>query len=101
MIERVQTGTKSTVEVIQKSQESTQKAVEQARDVGIKLDAMTHSVGEISDMNALIATATEEQTAVAGASWLSALRRHSSRSDRLVPRAQCGVAEPCRRVRRR
>lgn len=66
MIERLQSGTKSAVEVMQKSQESAQKAVDQARDAGIKVDSITQSVGEISDMNALIATATEEQTAVAG-----------------------------------
>lgn len=64
MIDRLQSGTKNAVDVMQKSRERAQQAVEQARAAGQRLEAITNSVGQISDMNMLIATATEEQTAV-------------------------------------
>ncbi|MEJ2674107.1 MAG: methyl-accepting chemotaxis protein [Acidihalobacter sp.] len=65
MIERLQGGAKNAVGVMQTSRERARSGVEQARGAGQSLESITRSVGQINDMNALIATAAEEQTAVA------------------------------------
>jgi len=65
MIERLQGGAKNAVTVMQTSRERARSGVEQARGAGQSLESITRSVGQINDMNALIATAAEEQTAVA------------------------------------
>ncbi len=65
MIERLQGGAKNAVAVMQTSRDRARSGVEQARDADQSLESITRSVAQISDMNALIATAAEEQTAVA------------------------------------
>jgi len=65
MIERLQGGAKNAVTVMQASRDRARTGVEQARDADQSLESITRSVAQISDMNALIATAAEEQTAVA------------------------------------
>nr|VVV04686.1 Methyl-accepting chemotaxis protein McpQ [Aliivibrio wodanis] len=65
MIEKLQQGTKTAVSVMQQSQTYANDSVNNARVAGDALAAITNSVTQISDMNTQIATAAEEQGAVA------------------------------------
>jgi methyl-accepting chemotaxis protein len=65
MIEKLQAGARKAVHEMEKSRVQTEKTVEKANHTGSKLDHITASVGDISAMSTQIATATEEQTAVA------------------------------------
>jgi methyl-accepting chemotaxis protein len=65
MIEQLQAGTKSAVDVIHRSSETTQATVEKARNTTGSLDQIVSSVNLISDRNIQIASASEEQSAVA------------------------------------
>ncbi|WP_158227240.1 methyl-accepting chemotaxis protein [Mangrovitalea sediminis] len=65
MIDRLRGGAKDAVSVMESSRELAQSGVEHARNADQSLEAITRSVAQINDMNALIATAAEEQTAVA------------------------------------
>lgn len=65
MIERLQTGARNAVQVMQSSKNMANDGVAKARDAGQSLGAITQAVAQISDMNALIAAAAEQQTAVA------------------------------------
>jgi len=65
MIEKLQIGTKSAVSAMTASQQMASKSVEQAAESGSALDAITEGISTINDMSAQIATAAEEQTAVA------------------------------------
>ncbi|MFO7603184.1 MAG: methyl-accepting chemotaxis protein [Gammaproteobacteria bacterium] len=65
MIEKLQTGSRSAVEVMQKSREQAQSGVTQAKEAASSLEAITRAVGTITEMNAQIASAAEEQSSVA------------------------------------
>jgi methyl-accepting chemotaxis protein len=65
MILRVQSGTRHVVEVMESGRQRAQAGVVQATSAGNSLDAITSTVQEINDLNAHIASATEEQTSVA------------------------------------
>ncbi len=65
MIERLQIGAKEAVDVMESGQSRAQAGVEQATKAGASLETITASVATISDMNMHIATAAEEQSAVA------------------------------------
>jgi len=65
MIERLQTGSRDAVHVMEQGKTSAQTSVEQASKAGQSLEVITQSVSTIHDMNTLIASAAEEQSAVA------------------------------------
>lgn len=65
MIEKLQTGAKNAVAVMEKGREQARTGVEQASLAGQSLDAITQSVATINDMNTQIAGAADEQSKVA------------------------------------
>jgi methyl-accepting chemotaxis protein len=65
MIERLQHGTSDAVRAMEKSRSQAQVGVDQAASTGTSLDAIVGAVKTINDMNAQIASASEEQSAVA------------------------------------
>ena len=65
MIEKLQSGARNAVEAMEQGRSSAQAGVEQAREAAHSLEAITTSVTTINEMNAMIASAAEEQTSVA------------------------------------
>ncbi|MCF4998629.1 HAMP domain-containing protein [Pseudomonas syringae] len=65
MIDRLQAGTRSAVEAMRRSSEAGDGTSAQANEAGASLDAMAQLIATINTMNAQIASAAEEQTAVA------------------------------------
>ncbi|MGF0241151.1 methyl-accepting chemotaxis protein [Rhodococcus sp. IEGM1300] len=65
MIERLQAGTQSAVEAMRRSSEAGDGTSAQANEAGASLDTMAQLIATINSMNAQIASAAEEQTAVA------------------------------------
>jgi methyl-accepting chemotaxis protein len=65
MIQQLQNGTRDVVQVMEQSQSRTQRSVEQADAAAEALQAITQAVSLINDMNNQIASAAEEQSAVA------------------------------------
>ncbi|WP_404943258.1 methyl-accepting chemotaxis protein [Pseudomonas sp. FW300-N2A2] len=65
MIDRLQAGTQSAVEAMRRSSEAGDGTSMQANEAGASLDTMAQLIGTINSMNAQIASAAEEQTAVA------------------------------------
>lgn len=65
MISQIQSGTREAVSVMQNSQQSVERSVQQAAQAGDSIGAITRAVAAINDMNAQIASASEEQGAVA------------------------------------
>lgn len=65
MIQQLQQGTRDVVKVMEDSQNKTQVSVQQASQAAVALDAITQAVSVINDMNTQIASAAEEQSAVA------------------------------------
>ncbi|KXI28082.1 methyl-accepting chemotaxis protein [Paraglaciecola hydrolytica] len=65
IIERLQSRTRSAVAVMAKGREQAQRCVEQADVAGGALDKITSAVSSISEQNFQIASAAEEQNAVA------------------------------------
>ncbi|MGB1236875.1 MAG: methyl-accepting chemotaxis protein [Pseudomonadales bacterium] len=63
-IERLQSGTSSAVTAMQAGQAKAQGAGSKATEAGEALQTIASAVQGITDMNALIATASEEQTSV-------------------------------------
>lgn len=64
MIERLQTGTKDAVSVMEKSQSEARISVDQTAKAGQALESITRAVGVINDMSTHIASSAEEQSAV-------------------------------------
>ncbi len=65
MIDRLQTGTQQAVAAMSRSSEAGDASSAQANQAGASLDAISHLIATINGMNAQIASAAEEQTAVA------------------------------------
>lgn len=65
MIAKVQAGAQSAVKVMDESRTRAEDSVSQAARAGTSLEAITSAVSLIKDMNTQIATAAEEQSAVA------------------------------------
>ena len=65
MIERLQSGSQEAVKVMSKSKEHADSTVEQAVQAGASLQSISEAVAIINEMNVQIATAAEEQNAVA------------------------------------
>lgn len=64
MIDRLEKGTREAVEAMRRSSEAGEGTSARANEAGRSLDAMANLIATISNMNAQIATAAEEQTAV-------------------------------------
>ncbi len=65
MIDYLQSGTREAVQVMDRSQASAGTSVDIAGRAGSALQALTQTIHTISDMNFQVATAAEEQSAVA------------------------------------
>ena len=65
MIEQLQTGTQQTVKVMEQSRHRTGESVLQAEEADAALMSITQAVSVINDMNIQIASAAEQQSAVA------------------------------------
>ncbi|MBI3771495.1 MAG: methyl-accepting chemotaxis protein [Gammaproteobacteria bacterium] len=65
MIERLQSGAKEAVNVMETSRKRAEGAVDKANQAGAALGSITDAVGTITNMTAQIASAAEEQNAVA------------------------------------
>ena len=65
MIDRLQQGTEEAVQAMRRSSDAGEGTSAQANQAGESLDAMAQLIGTINSMNAQIASAAEEQTAVA------------------------------------
>ncbi|MBL1260333.1 MAG: methyl-accepting chemotaxis protein [Thiotrichaceae bacterium] len=65
MIEKFQHGTQDAVSAMESGKEKANASVEQAKKAANSLTEITHMVSKINDMNTQIASAAEEQTAVA------------------------------------
>jgi methyl-accepting chemotaxis protein len=65
MIEKLQSGSANAMKVMEASRNQAHKGVQQVTQAGSTLDRISQSVATINDMNAQIASAAEEQSAVA------------------------------------
>ena len=65
MIEKLQSGARSAVAVMQSGGQQARQGVDQVARTGTALSAITQAVGSITDLNAQIASAAEEQSSVA------------------------------------
>ncbi|XJV37614.1 methyl-accepting chemotaxis protein [Pseudomonas asplenii] len=65
MIDRLQSGTQLAVEAMRRSSEAGDGTSDKANEAGASLDTIAQLIGTINAMNAQIASAAEEQTAVA------------------------------------
>lgn len=65
MITRLQTGSQKAVQAMEEGRQQTVQAVEQTSEVSQSLNGIVQAVGVIKDMNQQVATAGEEQNAVA------------------------------------
>ncbi len=65
MIQQLQHGTREVVNVMEQSQVRTDESVQQATAAAQALESITQAVSVINDMNTQIASAAEEQSAVA------------------------------------
>ncbi|MBT8768834.1 methyl-accepting chemotaxis protein [Metapseudomonas boanensis] len=65
MIQQLQSGTHEVVKVMQDSQQKTDASVQHATEAAHALESITQAVSVINDMNIQIASAAEEQSAVA------------------------------------
>lgn len=65
LLEKLKNGALQAVQVMQQGQEQTHESVSSAESTSSSLQSITNSVSTINSMNAQIASATEEQNAVA------------------------------------
>jgi aerotaxis receptor len=65
MIEKLQSGSRNAVSVMEHSREQASQSVGKANEAVGSLETITHAVQQINDMSAQIATAVEQQSAVA------------------------------------
>ena len=64
MIERLQSGAKTSVQVMEKGQSQARSSVEQAAQAGESLNEITNAVSRIAEMNQQIAAASDQQIKV-------------------------------------
>lgn len=64
MIEKLLTGSRQAVDVMNKSREQAKSAVEKAKNTGNSLSSISSAVAKINDMSTQIASASEEQSGV-------------------------------------
>jgi methyl-accepting chemotaxis protein len=64
IIEKLQSGSKQAVAVMNHSREQSREVVQEASNAGVSLKTITDSIRSINDMSAQIASAAEEQIAV-------------------------------------
>lgn len=65
MIESIQVGTKQAVEVMERGQEKANASIDRAAQAGTSLEAIMEAVELLSDLNAQVASAAEQQSSVA------------------------------------
>jgi aerotaxis receptor len=65
LIERLQSGTNAAAKEMERAKNESDSTIHQAHKSNEALDAIDHAIASITDINTQIATATEEQTAVA------------------------------------
>ena len=65
IIEKLQTGTQSTVLVMNQGRDQAEKCVAQASDTNTALQSITHVIGVINDMSLQISNAAKQQSSVA------------------------------------
>lgn len=65
MVENLQSGSDQAVKMMQEGREKSEICVQHATDAGEMLNNITHAVNIVSDVNTQIATAAEQQSAVA------------------------------------
>lgn len=65
MVENLQSGSDQAVAMMQQGQQKTETSVQCATEAGEMLNSITHAVNNVSEVNTQIATAAEEQSAVA------------------------------------
>ena len=65
MIEKVQEGARHAVSAMESGSTRAEASVQQAAEAGSSLDTITYAVSSINDMNMQIASASEQQSAVA------------------------------------
>jgi methyl-accepting chemotaxis protein len=97
MIERLQAGTQDTVNVINRSGETTAITVEKAQSATQSLDQIVSAVALISDRNTQIASAAEEQSAVAqeidrSVVQISELGEHSAQASEQITQASAELS---------
>ncbi len=66
IIERFKQSSAEAVTVMDESKQEAEQSVEESRSAGVALEEIASSVSSINDMNAQIATAAEEQSAMVG-----------------------------------
>jgi len=64
MIEKLQSGSKHAVDVMEKGQNQAREGAKMAKEAAKSLDAIANSITSINDMNTQIAAAAEQQSAV-------------------------------------
>ncbi|MFM5058284.1 methyl-accepting chemotaxis protein [Aeromonas caviae] len=81
MIEVLQERTAEAGSAMQLSRQQMQESVELAREAGSSIDSINGAVTQITDMNTLIATATEQQNAVTEELNRSIVKIHTAADD--------------------
>ncbi len=88
MTERLQSGAKSAVEAMERGRAKAKEGVEDAAKAGDSLQAITSSVTSINDINMQVASAAEEQNAVA-----EEIKRNVSSISSIAERTTVGANE--------
>jgi methyl-accepting chemotaxis protein len=88
MIERLQTGTKEAVAVMESSRSEAQNSVDQTAVAGESLQKITQAVSVINDMSTHIASAAEEQSSVS-----QEMHRNVSSISEMADRTAQGASE--------
>jgi methyl-accepting chemotaxis protein len=98
MIERLQSGAAAAVKAMGENQSRAQSTVQNAAHTGSSLEAIAHSVININEMNTQIASAAEEQSAVAeeinkSINNISKIASHSAESSTQVAKSSESLAQ--------
>lgn len=104
MIENLQSGIGDAVEVMARGRDQAGTAVTQADETGVALDAISDAVATIHQMNIQIATAAEEQNAVAeemnrNVVSINDLSEHSTKAARDVADSGSNLAEMAKKLK--
>jgi aerotaxis receptor len=104
MIEHIQSGISDAVSVMARGRDQASTAVSQADETGLALDSISESVGTIHQMNIQIATAAEEQNAVAeemnrNVVTINDLSEHSTMASREVAKSGEELAQMGRKLK--